>query len=75
LVIDWKLPYQFVEIIARHQILSEGMWDSKMLDAVCLGCRMADALGFAAVSSFRFSYQDLLERLPKQKAESLPCQG
>ena len=74
LIIGWELPGDFVEVVSRHHTASGGVWESKILDAVSFSCRVADAIGFAVAPSLPFSYQELLDDLPKQKADLFPAQ-
>lgn len=64
LVSAWGLPSDFAEITSgHHNERNSAKFD--LLTQVCFGCRLADALGFAAVRSFSpKKYEDLLAEIP-----------
>jgi HD-like signal output (HDOD) protein len=64
LVKTWALPQPFIEICEHHHE-PVGPEDPELLRVVKTACRVADALGFAAVEySNSLSYDDFISSLP-----------
>lgn len=63
LVKNWALPQSFIEACEHHHE-PLGLEDSELLRVVKTACRVADALGFAAVEySDSLSYDDFIKSL------------
>ncbi len=68
LIADWKLPEDFVPIVAEHHELRDkaSPWDMTRL--INVACRMADAAGFGAFCACQAPpFADLLEELPARE--------
>jgi HD-like signal output (HDOD) protein len=72
LVEAWKLPGTFAEVTAHHHAEPKN-GESGTVGLVRNACRLADALGFAAVQSLDArSYPELLEQLSARERKQLP---
>jgi putative nucleotidyltransferase with HDIG domain len=75
LAVDWKLPEQFLNIIARHHAARQDGSPFDLLALIHLACRMADTIGFAATPSLKCSsYKELTSELPERVRDLLPLE-
>jgi len=75
LVKNWAFPVEFAEMCARHHE-PFGHGDSPLLKVVKISCRLADALGYAAVRCHASAtYSDVVESLPKHLNREFPLEG
>jgi putative nucleotidyltransferase with HDIG domain len=68
LVLDWKLPPDFEEIVAEHHLPRRinGSWG--MAELIKVSCRMADVAGFPAFPGCEVTpYADLFGELPARE--------
>jgi len=68
LVADWKLPEEFVAVVADHHAArrKDGAWD--VTELVKASCAMASSIGYAAFPGCETTpYTDLLEELPARE--------
>jgi HD-like signal output (HDOD) protein len=68
LIIDWKLPTEFISIVANHHAprMKDDPWS--MADVINVSCRMADAAGFPAFPGCEVTpYSELLDELPARE--------
>jgi HD-like signal output (HDOD) protein len=68
LIQDWKMPAEFIPIVANHHAprLKDDPWS--MADLINVSCRLADAAGFPAFPGCDVStFPDLLEELPTRE--------
>jgi putative nucleotidyltransferase with HDIG domain len=72
LVLDWRLPSQFMDVTAHHHRAEESVEKLDLLGAICSCCKMADAIGFAASPSFKCCYEELLGQIPKRARDLFP---
>lgn len=73
LVIDWKLPPEFENIVSGHHCprCTDGSWD--MTELIKVSCLMADAAGFAPFPGCEVTpYSDLLDELPARERRLFP---
>jgi HD-like signal output (HDOD) protein len=67
----WALPEPFIEICEHHHE-AIGPKDSALLQTVKTACRLADALGFAAIEySAAGAYDDAIQPLPRHVSRDL----
>jgi putative nucleotidyltransferase with HDIG domain len=71
LITTWKLPEEFFVITSRHHEPLTHQEDAT--EVVRFGCRLADALGFAAVQhgSIR-SYEEIVADFPESVGKNMP---
>ncbi len=75
LAVDWKLPEQFLNIIARHHAARQASGPFDLLALIQLACRMADTIGFSATPSLKCSsYKILTSELPERVRDLLPLE-
>lgn len=74
LISDWKLPQEFVSVVARHHEprRTDGAWD--LTELVKVSCAMASAIGFAAFPScVTAPFSQLVEALPARERGLFPA--
>ncbi len=75
LVKKWEFPVEFAETCARHHEPC-GPSDSPLMKVVKISCRLADALGCAAVRRHSPpTYTDIVESLPTHLNRQFPMEG
>jgi len=75
LVKKWEFPVEFAEMCARHHE-PFGHADSPLLKVVKISCRLADALGYAAVHCHSpATYSDVVESLPTHLNRAFPMEA
>jgi HD-like signal output (HDOD) protein len=75
LVKKWEFPLEFAEMCARHHEPLRPA-DGPLLKVVKISCRLADALGFAAVRCHApATYQEVVESLPTHLHREFPMEN
>ena len=75
LVKKWEFPVEFAETCARHHEPC-GPSDSPLMKVVKISCRLADALGYAAVRCHSpATYADIVESLPTHLNREFPMEA
>lgn len=73
LVANWGLPAEFVEVACRHHEPMEGE-RLDLLAVIRFSCRMADAIGFAALNpEVPVDYKALVNELPARERDLFPA--
>jgi hypothetical protein len=70
LIIDWKLPAEFIPIVANHHAPREKDDPWNMADLINVSCRMADVAGFPAFPGCELTpFPELLNELPTRERQ------
>ncbi len=75
LAANWKLPNQFLNVIASHHSAYEDGGGFDLLAVVRLSCRLADTIGFSAAHSVECcSYEEITNALSERVRRLLPTE-